>query len=50
LIKFRNLDKSLVKKKHTSEFYPYPPYLNMFRGKPAIIKFDWLITPNYRSS
>lgn len=25
-------------------------YLNSFRRKPAISKFDWLFTPNHRSS
>lgn len=24
-------------------------YLDTFRRKPAITKFDWLITPNHRS-
>ena len=27
-----------------------PPYLDMFRGKPAITKFDRLITPSRKSS
>ncbi len=25
-------------------------YLNIFRGKPAITKFDWSFTPNNKSS
>jgi len=25
-------------------------YLNRFRKKPAIFKFDWTFTPNYKSS
>jgi len=25
-------------------------YLNRFRGKPAISKFDWPFTPNHKSS
>jgi len=25
-------------------------YLNSFRRKPAISQFDWLFTPNHRSS
>ena len=25
-------------------------YLNIFRGEPAISKFDWHITPNHNSS
>lgn len=39
----------LFKKKIPTQIYKRP-YLDTFRGEPAITKFDRLITPNYRSS
>jgi len=50
LHKLKSLDTSSARKKRTTPIHSYPPYLNMFRGKPAITKFDWLITPNHKSS
>ena len=34
----------------TSAAASRPPYLNTFRGEPAITKFDKLITPSHKSS
>ena len=31
-------------------FFIYTLYLNRFRRKPAISKFDWLFTPSHKSS
>ncbi len=34
----------------TPDYLNATPYLNMFRGEPAISGFDWHITSNHNSS
>jgi len=40
----------LFKDYFTLTKYPFPSYLNNFRGEPAITNLDWPFTPNHKAS